>query len=466
MPRTKIVCTIGPASAKSAVLASMMRNGMSVARLNFSHGSHASHRRTIDLVRAAAKKLGEPVAILADLQGPKIRLGELPESGVDLQTGSTVSFSTAISTYRSGGALPVTYKGLHKDVKNGDRILIDDGLLEVRITRVSGTTIHAKMVNGGKVTSHKGMNFPDSTLRVSPITDKDKDDLAFAVKTGVEFVALSFVTDPAQVRALRSMIKKLGGKRVLPRIVVKIEKHEAVRRFVEILAETDVVMVARGDLGVEIPASEVPVRQKEIVAACRAAGKPVIVATQMLDSMIRNPRPTRAEVSDVANAVFDHTDAVMLSGESATGKYPKETVLAMHDILTEAEGSRFDDVAHAAVSDGSVEDQIAHAIASFAQARKIDAVISSVELVPFAERLHKFHPEVPLLLAAPDEVSARQANVRWGVRPFVMNAGSTKTFLARAFRALKRSKKLKKGMTVAAVLGGSHGDGFDLKKVP
>ncbi|TAK03248.1 pyruvate kinase [Patescibacteria group bacterium] len=466
MSRTKIVCTIGPSSAKPAILRSMMKGGMAVARLNLSHGTHASHRAYLAMIREAAREVGLPVAALADLQGPKIRLGVLPEAGVELKAKSRVRFSTAVDAYRAGGPLPVTYKGLHKDVKAGARLLIDDGLIEVKVTGVSGRVLTASVVNGGRVTSHKGMNFPDSTLRVSPITDKDKEDLAFAVKAGVEFVALSFVTDPKDVRTLRSLIAKALPKgKTPPRIVVKIEKHEAVRRFAEILAETDAVMVARGDLGVEIPAAEVPVRQKEIIEACRAAGKPVIVATQMLDSMIRNPRPTRAEASDVANAVCDHADAVMLSGESATGKYPREAVAAMQAIATEAEASRFDDVRHEDQPGTDFDPPLTHALADAAVGRRIDAVLSSVELFRDAERLLGARAQVPLHLAVPSDALARQANLRWGVRPFVLKAGSGKTFAARALKALKAAKRIRKGDRVALVSGGVHGAGYDLVKV-
>jgi len=463
MPRTKIVCTIGPASAKPAVLYGMIRSGMTVARLNFSHGSYESHANTMRLVRAAAKRAGEPVAILGDLQGPKIRLGNLPEAGVKWKTGETISFSTAVSTYREKGPLPVTYKRLHRDVKKGHRILVDDGLFEVKVTAVKGQVIRAKVVNGGIVTSHKGMNFPDTALRVSPITKKDREDLAFAVKAGADWIALSFVTDPKQVRELRRLIAKATPRgKISPRVIVKIEKHEALERFSELLKETDAVMVARGDLGVEIPAAEVPERQKDIIAACRLAGKPVVVATQMLDSMIRNPRPTRAEVSDVANAVFDHTDAVMLSGETATGKYPLETVKTMRAIVEEAEASAYDDVTYDPKADASAA---LRRVGALAQTGELDGVLSSVELLPEAETLLRQRPEIPLHLAVPNEALARQANVRWSVRPFVMKAGDQKTFAARAVRILKHMKRVKNGQSVAAILGGDGRIGNDLLRI-
>lgn len=349
--RTKIVCTVGPASSSAATLEKMIRAGMDVARLNFSHATHEDHRRLIRAIRYAAKKAKRRVPILGDLQGPKIRLGILPEAGVELPTGKQVTLTTSTDTY-ANGKIPVTYKQLHKDLKKGHRILIQDGIYELVVTRVTGKNIQAKVVNGGTVTSHKGMNFPDSTLKVSVITDKDKDDAIFAVGQGVDWMALSFVTSAAPIRTLKRLIKQKTQKgKKLARVIVKIEKHEAIDHFDEILKATDAVMIARGDLGVEIAAEEIPIRQKELIHACRHAGKPVIVATQMLDSMIRNPRPTRAEVSDVANAVFDCASAVMLSAESASGKYPVQAVKMMGKIVKEAEASCYDDQCeHAGVS--------------------------------------------------------------------------------------------------------------------
>lgn len=457
MHRTKIVCTIGPASEKPAVLKRLARSGMNVARLNFSHGSHAGHAAVIKSIRTIAHALGEPVAILGDLQGPKIRLGILPEQGIELKTGSSVVFSTAIGMYKNG-PIPVTYKQLHRDVKKGERILIDDGLLEVIITRVAGKTITGQVVNGGIVTSHKGMNFPDSTLRVSPITKKDIEDLAFGVKQGVDWMALSFVTRAEDVLALRRlMAKHLRTGQIAPRIIVKIEKHEAIDHFLDILAIADGIMIARGDLGVEIPAEQVPVRQKEIIEACRLAGKPVVVATQMLDSMIRNPRPTRAEVSDVGHAVFDHTDAVMLSGETASGSYPVQAVDMMRRIIEEAEASAFDDVGDQFEHMTTMEGSIAHAVKAFAEGGHIHGILSSVALAPWSETLLMGHPEIPLFLAAPTETLARQTNLRWGLRPFVMKSTSPSAFAKTALAVLKRKNWVKKGMRLAVVFDGKHG---------
>ena len=447
MNRTKIVCTIGPASDSPATLSAMIRSGMNVARLNFSHGTHAGHAKLVRTVRATAKKLGETVAILGDLQGPKIRIGVLPDAGVALKNGETVT-------------LPVTYSALYKDAKKGDRVMIDDGILEVEYVGGKAGFMTAKVVNGGTVTSHKGMNFPDTTLRVSSLTAKDKEDIIFGVQQGVDWMALSFVTSAKDVKTLRRLIAAAGtvGK-PLPRIIVKIEKHEAIDNFDEILAVTDAVMVARGDLGVETPAEDVPLRQKEIVEKCRLAGKPVVVATQMLDSMIRNPRPTRAEVSDVANAVIDHADAVMLSGESASGKYPRQAVAMMAKIVAETEASKFDDVP-AEEPSGSGVGALSETLKTFVSGSLISGIVASHASAPWAEKLMVARPEVPLFLACSTEAEARQLSIRWGVRALVLK--SSKGFAEKAIAELRARKWVKKGAHLAVVTGDETGAGFDV----
>ncbi|MBI5370054.1 pyruvate kinase [Candidatus Uhrbacteria bacterium] len=462
MRRTKIVCTIGPASASPTKLHALMRAGMDVARLNLSHGTHRDHHRILKTIRQTARELGKPVAIVGDLQGPKIRLGELPAAGVALKAHSSVVINSAATTFQKG-ELPVTYANLFKDVNVGERLLIDDGLLELKITRVAKKKIYATVVNGGTVTSHKGMNFPDSQLSLSSLTSKDREDVVFAVGQGVDWVALSFVKSVADVKLLRRLIAKASKPGMIkPLIIVKIEKHEAVANFDAILEEADGVMVARGDLGIEVPAQEVPVIQKTFVEKCRKAGKPVIVATQMLDSMIRNPRPTRAEVSDVANAVFDHTDAVMLSGETASGKYPVQAVKMMASIVQEAERSVFDDVTF-------FESSTTDAVAALSQQLKlaavqgsIEAVVASLELASWAPTIHREHPEIPLFLACSSQEEARQNVLRWGVQPLVLKNAREQTFARRAFSWLLKEHLLKSHAHVALVLGGRHGKAFDV----
>lgn len=454
MNRTKIVCTIGPASDSPATLLAMVKSGMNVARLNFSHGTHAGHAKLIRSVRAAARKAGETVAILGDLQGPKIRIGILPDEGVVLKNGETVT-------------LPVTYAGLYKDAKKGDRVMIDDGILEVSYVSGKKGLMTAKVVNGGLVTSHKGMNFPDTTLRVSSLTAKDKEDIIFGVQQGVDWMALSFVTSAKDVKALRRLIASATQSLrhsitpPLPKIIVKIEKHEAIDRFDEILESTDAVMVARGDLGVETPAEDVPLRQKEIVEKCRLAGKPVVVATQMLDSMIRNPRPTRAEVSDVANAVCDHADAVMLSGESASGKYPKQAVAMMARIISETEASRFDDVVSTEGA-GSGVGALSETLKAFVDGNLISGIVAFHATAPWAEKLMIARPEVPLFLACATEADARQVSIRWGIRAFVLKSRSSAGFAEKAIARLRARRWVKKGAHLAVVTGDEGGAGFDV----
>lgn len=458
--RTKIICTIGPASSSEDILRRMIRAGMNVARLNFSHGAYIEHAALIKKIRLAAKKEFEPVAILQDLQGPKIRVGELPKEGVQLKNGMAVVFSTKNNKFVRGKkiVLPVTYKNLHKDIKVGHRIFLDDGLLEVKVEKISGQKIHTRVINGGKLTSHKGLNFPDSTLRVSSVSEKDKADLAFGLKQGVDLVALSFVTSAADVKGLRARLKKSRVK-----IIAKIEKLEAVKNFDEILDEADGIMVARGDLGVEIPAEEVPLRQKEIVEKCRRVGKPVIVATQMLDSMTRNPRPTRAEVSDVANAVIDHADAVMLSGESASGGYPVETVEMMAKIIRKTEASSFDDLSVEKDAGGGAEAIVSHSLRLLAARHHIHGVLSAAFLTPMAEKFNLSRPETPLFIAAETEAAVRRLNLRWGVFPFLMKKTDSGTFVKKSLKFLSEKKLIKPGQKIALALG--HKVGFEILEV-
>jgi pyruvate kinase len=451
--RTKIVCTIGPASESKAMLTRLVKAGMNVCRLNFSHGEYPWHARAIKTIRAIAKATGEPLAILQDLQGPKIRVGNLPKEGVVLKTGKSVTFTTSSEAYR-GGKIPLTYRKLHADVKSGHRILLDDGLLEVKVTKVRGRDIVATVLNGGTLTSHKGMNLPDTVLDIPALSEKDRQDVAFGVEQGVDWIALSFVKSAADVQLLRDLITKQGGKQ---KIIAKIEKHEAIRNFAGILTAVDGIMVARGDLGVEIPAAEVPIRQKEIIEQCRAAGKPVVVATQMLDSMIRNPRPTRAEVSDVANAIIDHTDAIMLSGESATGKYPVQAVQVMTKIATETEASRYDDVRPGMPPPATWEpaDVVAEVTALLASHTKgVAGILVATLTGATARRIARFHPELPIFAATPDAKVLHQLNLSYSVRPIhVPMTKDREGFIRRAIIALRKQRLLVRKASLVVVLG-------------
>lgn len=454
---TKLVCTIGPASSSPTKLKALIAAGMRVARLNFSHATHTDHARLIQSIRTAARLAGESVAILADLQGPKIRIGELDQP-LSVVSGVEVCFGARASK----DVIPVTYANLYKDVQKGHRILIEDGLIEAVVTRVSEKRVHARIKNGGTIATHKGMNFPDSTLGVSAITKKDEEDLRFALSKQVDWVALSFVKSPADIKRLRLLIKKgLPKGYTPPRVMAKIEKHEAVACFEELLRHLDGVMIARGDLGVEVAAQEVPILQKRFIEWCRVAGVPVIVATQMLDSMIRNPRATRAEVSDVANAVFDHADAVMLSGESATGKYPVEAAKMMMKIVAQAEASTYDDIDPRIDVDQPLSASISHTLKILARSGEIQGVLSSPELAAWSETLLLARPELPLFLSSSDKTQMRQLALRWGVIPFYLRVGKSQTFARRAIAQLKKQRLVKRGMRLAVVLGGEHGDGFD-----
>ena len=440
----------------------LLAAGMNVARLNFSHGTHADHAQLIASLRAVSEKSRAPLALLADLQGPKIRLGSLPDEGVEIKDGEKIVFATDLTSFKEG-LFPVTYKGLHHDVENGHRLLIDDGLVEVRITMVRDRRIHGVVEHGGRLFSHKGINLPDSNVSLSSLTPKDRKDLIFALRQGVDFIALSFVKDPADVRLLRRLIEEeCPPKKRAPQIVVKIEKHEALDHFFEILDLTDAVMIARGDLGVEIPAEDVPIRQKELVEICRQEGTPVIVATQMLDSMIRNPRPTRAEVSDVANAVFDRVDAVMLSGETASGAFPIEAIQMMSRIVERAEASHIDTFSATLEPMLGLTDSIERSLRSLADVGHIDAIISVKRSDEPLRFIGRSRPNVPHFVAVATEGEARQMVLHWGIVPIVVPLLSAGKVVESMFRILRQRSLIKKGMRLAVLEGGEHGDGFDL----
>jgi pyruvate kinase len=340
--RTAIICTIGPASSDAATIGAMIDAGMSVARLNFSHGTYDEHQGFVERIRAEAASRRRNVAILQDLQGPKVRVGSLPKEGVPFRIGEEVTFSTAEHT--PAGAIPVDVPTFHHDVRPGDTVLLDDGVLACRVTAASGTEVRAVVTAGGVLRSHKGIGVPGGRLGGEAITPKDAADLRFGLEMGVDLVALSFVrhaADVDQLRALISLERRTLHQAPSPGIITKIEKHEAVADLEAIAQAADGLMVARGDLALDIPQERVPVVQKDIVGLCRHLGKPAIVATQMLESMTQCPRPTRAELTDVANAVWDGGAAVMLSGETAGGAHPVLAVKTMADVVGEAEASRY-----------------------------------------------------------------------------------------------------------------------------
>lgn len=458
--RTKIICTIGPSCESEEILTNMVHEGMNVARLNFSHGTHENHASLITTIRTVAEKTGEPIAIMQDLQGPKIRVGVLPEEGIELVADSELVFDTAIHEY-TGSAVPVDYEELHKHVKAGERLLLNDGKMEVHITAVNGTQIATSVVVGGNLTSHKGINVPDSVMRVSALTDKDKNDVAFGVEHDVDLIALSFVTSAKDILDLRYLIKeneeRLGKNPEHPiRIIAKIERHEALEQIKEILGVVDGIMVARGDLGIEMSAEDVPLIQKKLIDLSLSAAKPVIVATQMLDSMQQNPRPTRAEVSDVANAVIDHTDAVMLSNETAVGKYPVETVETMARIIAETEKSAYDDLElkKNKIKHPELDDTISEMSRMLAEKVGAKLILAASLSGETGRLISRYRPELPVVVATSTERVQHQLNLSWGVVPFILEPCRTiEELVERSVAALKKKKMVKAGDEIVVVAG-------------
>jgi pyruvate kinase len=457
--QTKIVCTIGPACETVETLEKMVKAGMNVARLNFSHGSYDNHKKLINNIREVEKRTGEPVAIIQDLQGPKIRIGDLGEKGILLTAGEDVFFSTDMTDRQS---IPIQYEHFHEYVRRGEKMLLDDGKMEVRILDVEGKKIRTKIVVGGLLLAHKGINIPESDLsQMQVLTSKDKSDVHFGVENGVDMIALSFVMKPDDILDLRFHVKQVESELDMVgnqpiRLIAKIEKPEAVERMEEIVQVVDGIMVARGDLGLEIPAEEVPLVQKKLIDTAMEAGKPVIVATQMLDSMQHNPRPTRAEVSDVSNAVIDHTDAVMLSNETAAGEYPVETVATMARIIAETEKSHYDDLPfrEPKTKIHKIDDTISglsRVIAEKVDARLILAASISGET---GRLISRYRPEFPIVVATSTDRVQHQLNLSWGVRPFIlMPCNSIEELVDRAIVHLKKESMVKVSDKIIVVAG-------------
>ncbi len=425
--RAKIVATIGPASQEDGVLIEMIRAGMNVARLNFSHGTHADHARLIERIRRLADRLGQPVAILQDLQGPKIRIGDLDAPRL-LRAGETITLTTQPNPSRPDD-LPVDYPDLPRAVRPGGQILIDDGQIELRVTSVGERTVQAEVVLGGEVRPHKGLNLPGARLLIPGFTEKDEEDLAFGLEQNVDAVAISFVRTAEDVARVRKAIARLAPERVNLPVIAKLERPEALANLHEIVHAADGVMVARGDLGVEMPPETVPIAQKQIIEVANRHAKLVITATQMLDSMITNPRPTRAEASDVANAIFDGTDAVMLSGETASGRYPIEAMCMMDAIIRQAE-KHLDDWGHwSGVSEPHMarDDALAltHAARELAHGRQVSAIAVFTQTGRTARLMSNARPRVPILAFTPEEHTYRRLAMYWGVIPFLVPFADT-----------------------------------------
>jgi pyruvate kinase len=424
--RTKIVATIGPASRDPAVVEELIRAGVNVFRLNFSHGNHSEHGENIARVRAAAVRLGEQVAVLADLCGPKVRVGRFAGGSIKLAAGEPVVV-TVRDVEGGPGLIPSQYAELAGDVRPGNQILIDDGLLELRVEEVQGTEIRCKVVTGGVLKDRKGMNLPGVAVSSPALTGKDREDAAFALGVGVDILALSFVRRPWDVADLRALITSHGQKTP---IIAKIEKPEAMDCLDEILAECQGLMVARGDLGVEMPPETVPIVQREIVQRCRRASKPAIVATQMLESMIASPRPTRAEVSDVSTAVFLGADAVMLSGETAAGAYPVRAVQMMDRVARQVENWQFLDAGFRSITEDEEEptpplplrSALARSTAQLSRDLRVRAVAVRTQHGTSAAVVSASRPAGPVLAMTMEEAVARKLALCWGVVPRVVPA--------------------------------------------
>jgi len=459
MRRTKIVCTLGPTSEEKEVIVRLVRAGMNVARLNMSHSTHQMHEKSIALIREIANELNTPIGILADLQGPKIRVGTLKEK-VILEPGQQFILTTR-DVPGNAIAVSVSLKELPESVHKGQVMLLDDGLLELVVDEVENTDIYTTVVRGGELKDHKGINLPNASVKTSSITQKDISDLEFAIKHDVDMVALSFVRSAQDVVQLRSIMEEFGGS--IP-IISKIEKHEAVTNIDDIIAESYGIMVARGDLGIEIPIEQVPIVQKMIIEKCNQQAKPVITATQMLDSMIRNPIPTRAEATDVANAVFDGTDALMLSGETAFGQYPIEAAATMAKIAQYAE----DSIMYKAIMEerkiytrSIITDAIAFSASESAKTLGADCIITATQSGYTARKISKYKPRIPVLAVTTNKKVMNQLALSYGVVPVeIKHCEDINTLIDEALNTCKQKELIHNGdllIITAGILAGVTG---------
>jgi pyruvate kinase len=456
MRRTRIVATIGPASRSPEMLGRLIDAGVNVVRLNFSHGTHEDHLAVATSVRRLAAERGRSVALLQDLSGPKIRTGKVANGEIELQDGARIVITTDEAIVGSAERISTTYDPLPRDVAKGDKILLDDGNLELRVVSTAGEEVACEVVHGGPLKSNKGMNLPGVRLSTPALTEKDRRDLAFGVQQGVDYVALSFVRQAADVEECKALVRSHGG--TTP-VIAKIEKREAVNDLPQILEVTDGIMVARGDLGVELSTEEVPTLQKRIIEMTNGAGKVVITATQMLESMIENPRPTRAEASDVANAILDGTDAIMLSAETASGRYPLEAVETMARIAAYTEAN-YGFRPPARVTGGTAS-MVARSLARVAStvADELDCrlIVAFTESGATARLLSAFRPRAPIAAITPNDETFRRLALWWGVVPVRSDfAPSTDDMIVAGEALLKERGLAQPGETVLMLAGQSH----------
>ncbi|MDP2272338.1 MAG: pyruvate kinase [Archangium sp.] len=447
MRKARIICTLGPASSSVEVLEAMVLAGMDVARLNFSHGTHDEHRARVDLLRKISKKLGKPIALLQDIQGPKVRLGRFVSGSMTVVEGQKVTITTR-KVLGESGVLPTPIKALTRDVKKGDPVLLDDGRVQLQVIAVKGTEISCLVLVGGVLKDHKGMNLPGAAVSVPTITRKDIEDLAFGQELGVDFVALSFVRSAKDIHQARQYVKKLGTP-----LIAKIEKPQAVADLDAIAEAADGIMIARGDLGVEMPLEQLPGIQKAAVTAANARGGTVIVATEMLESMVNSPRPTRAEVSDVANAIYDGADAVMLSGETAAGKHPVETIKMMAKIVCEAERrSHLRPQPYQVTQD--ISTGVSAAAVSAADRLQSAAIVAFTESGQTARLISELRPRARIIALTPHPAIVRRMGMYWGVTGHLAPQLASTDAMIQAVRKLcAKEGWAKPGQTVVIVAG-------------
>ena len=455
MRKTKIICTLGPAVDSEEMIRKLILAGMNAARFNFSHGTHESHLAQLTKLKRVRDELGIPVAAILDTKGPEIRIKTFKDGRIELKKDDTFTLTTA-ECEGDANRVSVTYANLHNEVAPGNHILVDDGLIDLLVQEVKGQEIICLVENGGPLSNNKSINIPDVHILLPSLTEKDKDDLKFAVENDFDFIAASFVRKASDVEDIRAWLHECGGDNI--RIISKIENREGVDNLQEIIDASDGLMVARGDLGVEIPAQEVPILQKKMIKATIMAGKPVITATQMLDSMIRNPRPTRAEVSDVANAVFDGTSCVMLSGETASGKYPIEAVEAMVSTVKAAESAinywgRFRE--HS-IQPGmsTINDAITHTCCLTAMDLNAAAILAPTESGYTAKVISRFRPACPIVAVCQSEKVRRQLAISWGVHSYLTGfVDSTDRLFSMSVEVARKEGAVKSGDTVVITAG-------------
>ncbi|MFI5359811.1 MAG: pyruvate kinase [Halanaerobiales bacterium] len=464
MRKTKIVATIGPASDSKEVVTKLVEAGLDVARLNLSHGDYEEHSRKIEIIREVEDDTGKTIGIMLDTRGPEVRTGPLEDNKeIFLYTGDELVLTTD-EVMGNKERISVSYKELTKDVKEGSRILIDDGLLELQVLAVNGNDIRCKVLNGGLLGSYKGVNIPGVSLNLPALTKRDKEFIHFGIKMGINFIAASFVRKAQDIIAIRAFLDNEGAEGIY--IIAKIENQEGVDNIDEILEVADGIMIARGDLGVEIPPEKVPVIQKRLIRKCNEAGKPVITATQMLNSMIGNPRPTRAEASDVANAILDGTDAIMLSGESAIGKYPVEAVKTMDRIAREIESSAFYQETMFSTTQknrakvSTITESISSATCKIAMEIGARCIISATTSGSTARMVSKFRPNIPIIAVTHDKYVKHYLTVCWGIHPIqlAVRGRTTDELINNSIKAARRYGLVKPGDRVV-ITAGTHSAG-------